>query len=180
MKHLATATVLCLLPLAGCGSAATQTASGPAPTDAPTAVATPSPAPATPRPKATHHHEEGEREHLTQPIALPRCPHSTSPHFNAPESAMRYLASAWNRKDYEDLCHVTNPNGRQLLVDMHEEAVNLRLNHCTKLPPGNYECLFDHDYPKGMKHHDAHGHAEFLVGPARTPGWYMTVFEGCG
>ncbi len=23
------------------------------------------------------------------------------------------------------------------------------------------------------------GHAMFLVGPADTPGWYMTVFESC-
>jgi hypothetical protein len=24
------------------------------------------------------------------------------------------------------------------------------------------------------------GHAYFDVGPADTPGWYMTVYEGCG
>lgn len=92
---------------------------------------------------------------------------------------MRYLASAWNRNDLDELCHVTNPNARFLLNDMHGEAVNLRLNHCSPQPGGARICYFDHDYPKRM-HKMGTGHAEFDVAPARRPGWYMTVLEGCG
>lgn len=172
----AAAAVLCVLPIAACGpGVATQSA--PAPT---VPVSVPAPKP-TPTPTPTHHHDHGEREHLTQPVAVPKCPHTKSPHFNTPEAAMRYLAAAWNRNDLADLCHVTNPNSRALLNEMHSEATNLSLNHCIKQPAGDYECFFDHDYPKAMKPKPkGHGHAEFQVGPAGTPGWYMTVFEGCG
>jgi hypothetical protein len=114
-----------------------------------------------------------------QPIALPDCPGEASPHFDTPEAAMTYLASAWNRDDLADLCQVTNPNARLLLLDMHQEAVNLRLNHCQKNGIGAYGCLFDHDYPKRMRKKGI-GHAWLDVAPADTPGWYMTVYEGCG
>lgn len=104
------------------------------------------------------------------------------PHFDTPEAAMAYLASAWNRNDLVELDHVTNPPARALLASMHSEAVNLRLNHCTRRQQGDYECFFDHDYPAGTSTTlaDGVGQAEFLVGPALTPGWYMTVFIGCG
>ena len=36
-----------------------------------------------------------------------------------------------------------------------------------------------HAYPASM-HKKGHGEADFLAGPARNPGWYMTVFVGCG
>ena len=105
-----------------------------------------------------------------------------SPHFNTPESAMSYLASAWNRNDLTQLDHVTNPPARAALGAMHDEAINLRLNHCSSRPQGDYICYFDHDYPEGTSTTlpGGVGHAVFLVGPADTPGWYMTVFEGCG
>ena len=115
-----------------------------------------------------------------QPIALPDCPGGPSPHFDTPEAAMVYLASAWNRDDLADLCQVTNPNARLLLLTMHREAVNLRLDHCDKEEvAGGYGCVFDHDYPKRM-HKKGVGHTWVAVAPADIPGWYMTVYEGCG
>jgi hypothetical protein len=46
---------------------------------------------------------------------------------------------------------------------------------------GDETCHFQHDYPAGYSvAPDARGEAVFLVGPADTPGWYMTVFQGCG
>jgi hypothetical protein len=103
------------------------------------------------------------------------------PHFDTPQAAMIYLASAWNRNDIVALSHVTTPAARANLLAMHKEAVNLRLNHCAARPVGDYVCFFDHDYPVGATDTSpGGGHSVFLVGPARTPGWYMTVFEGCG
>jgi hypothetical protein len=103
------------------------------------------------------------------------------PHFDTPEAAMTYLAAAWNAHDLVSLKHVTDPAARDQLDAMHNEAVNLRLDHCNIQPAGDYECYFDHDYP--LLHtppSGGPGQAEFLVGPADEPGWYMTVFVGCG
>jgi hypothetical protein len=103
------------------------------------------------------------------------------PHFDTPEAAMTYLATAWNSNDLVSLSHVTNPDAREQLDQMHVEATNLRLDHCDANPAGDYTCHFQHDYPAGYSvPADARGEAVFLVGPADTPGWYMTVFEGCG
>jgi hypothetical protein len=107
------------------------------------------------------------------------------PHFDTPEAAMRYLAAAWNANDLVSLKHVTNPSARDELDAMHGVATNLRLNHCDKNPIGDYSCHFDHDYPPHpsttmpLEHEGKTGEAVFLVGPADTPGWYMTVFESC-
>ncbi len=107
------------------------------------------------------------------------------PHFDTAEAAMRYLAAAWNANDLVKLKHVTDPSARDELNAMHGVATNLRLNHCDFNPnPGDYTCHFDHDYPPHasttMVMPDPHkGEAVFLVGPADTPGWYMTVFESC-
>jgi hypothetical protein len=104
----------------------------------------------------------------------------TSPHFGTPQAAMTYLAAAWNDNNIVDLDHVTNPAARAQLSAMHSMAVNLALQSCTRNPPGDYTCTFTHNYPpnyKGGK--PGHGHAVFLVGPALTPGWYMTVYESC-
>jgi hypothetical protein len=113
------------------------------------------------------------------PIAQPRCPEGATVHFNTPEAAMTYLAAAWNRKDLAALCQVTNPNARFLLNDMHREAVNLRLMSCHNTGVGTYLCKFRHDYPAHM-HKSGTGRAWFDVGAADNPGYYMTVFEGCG
>ena len=93
---------------------------------------------------------------------------------------MRYLAAAWNRHDLFALKYVTSLAGGSVLIDMYKEAVNLRLNHCSyRQGARDYSCYFDHDYPAAM-HRTGTGHAVFLAGPARNPGWYMTVFQGCG
>ena len=107
------------------------------------------------------------------------------PHFGSPEDAMRYLADAWNRNDLVSLKHVTDPSARGALDDMHKVAVNLRLNHCDfNKDRGDYTCYFDHDYPPNasttmVEDDPMMGHAIFTVGPAATPGWYMTVLEEC-
>jgi hypothetical protein len=107
------------------------------------------------------------------------------PHFGSPEDAMTYLADAWNRNDLTDLKHVTDPSARGALDDMHKVAVNLRLDRCEfNKDPGDYTCYFDHDYPAHasttmVMDDPVTGHAVFTVGPAATPGWYMTVLESC-
>jgi hypothetical protein len=102
------------------------------------------------------------------------------PHFHSPEAAMRYLAVAWNRHDVAAMKQVTTPEGRAALTQMYDEAVNLRLDYCqARAGQGDYDCHFVHDYPARL-HKKGEGHAEFIAGPARNPGWYMTVFVGCG
>jgi hypothetical protein len=94
---------------------------------------------------------------------------------------MRYLASAWNRRDLVSLKHFTDPNARAELDAMHSEATNLKLDRCEENKArGDYECFFTHDYPASYKTTKKSGTAEFTVGPADRPGWYMTVFVDCG
>lgn len=108
-------------------------------------------------------------------------PPASSVHFDTPEAAMRYLAAAWNRGDVASLKHVTDPAARGRLNEMHSEATNLKLHHCTFTKArGDYECYFTHDFPAGYKSETGHGTAEFTVGPADRPGWYMTYFVDCG
>ena len=111
-------------------------------------------------------------------VAAPALP----PHFDTPQAAMTYLAAAWNSHAIADLDHVTNPAARAQLVAMRSEAVNLRLERCTGRPQGDYVCYFAHDYPASTVTTLPGGQGQMvvLVGPARTPGWYMTVFVGCG
>jgi hypothetical protein len=94
---------------------------------------------------------------------------------------MRYLATAWNRMDMPALKHVTDPQARQLLIDMYRQAADLKLDHCSPRPHlGDFECYFTHGFPKGYQTKSKLGTAEFTVGPADRPGWYMTVFVDCG
>ncbi|MDQ1688139.1 MAG: hypothetical protein QOK42_1114 [Frankiaceae bacterium] len=97
---------------------------------------------------------------------------------------MRYLADAWNRNDIASLKHVTDPKARDALVAMYSEARDLKLDHCSYTKQrGDYECFFRHGFPKGYTPEVAgatYGTAEFTVGPARKPGWYMTFFIDCG
>lgn len=168
------------LALAGCGGAQAKphaddtvvtndSAITPASdTTDPTAPPTPSPANAK------------DDDKVRPPIAPPSCPGGTpAVHFNTPEAAMTYLASAWNRDDLAELCQVTNPNARFLLNDMHKEAVNLRLISCRNTDVGMYQCIFKHDYPETM-HKTGTGRTWLDVGAADNPGYYMTVYEGCG
>ena len=98
---------------------------------------------------------------------------------------MTYLAAAWNSNNTVELDHVTNPSARAQLANMHTEATNLQLDSCNPRPgQGDYVCTFSHSYPSGFssvtKDPGGKGQAVFLVGPATTPGWYMTVFQSCG
>jgi hypothetical protein len=103
-----------------------------------------------------------------------------APHFDSPQAAMTYLAAAFNARNIVDLNHVTNPAARAQLNDMHSMAVDLKLDYCTRRPEGDYKCTFTHEYPTTDKTRGPNpGHAVFLVGPALTPGWYMTVYESC-
>jgi hypothetical protein len=181
------ATVLALATAAAtaCGQTSALHTAAP-PSAAPKATAattTPAASTTAPSPAATSaapkKRELPQDEHLSQPIAVPKCPHATPPpHFTTPQAMMRYLATAWNENNLDALCHVTNPNARTLLDAMHHEAVNLRLNHCNAMPGGTYRCFLDHDFPT-WRHKHGTGQAVFQAAPADTPGWYMTVFESC-
>ena len=123
---------------------------------------------------------DSDKPVVQPPIEAPSCPAgSPSVHFDTPQAAMGYLAHAWNVRDYAALCTVTNPAARYLLVNMHREAVNLRLHACEKNGVGSYVCTFFHDYPARM-HKSGHGRTWLDVAAAEKPGWYMTVYEGCG
>lgn len=157
----ASGTVGILLVLAGCGGSGAAKPAALADPDrvAVTASATPGVTP-TPTPAPT--------------------PTYAGPHFDSPEAAMRYLARAWNRHDIAAMKPITTPDGRGELINMYDEAVNLRLDYCqARSGQGDYDCHFLHDYPAKM-HNKGVGHAEFLAGPARNPGWYMTLYITCG
>lgn len=122
---------------------------------------------------------DNDKPAVQPPVAPPSCPAGPTAHFDTPEAAMTYLAAAWNRNDLAELCQVTNPNARFLLNNMHREAVNLRLKSCDKVEVGHYSCTFIHDYPARMNKTGT-GRTWLDVGAADNPGWYMTVYEGCG
>ncbi len=145
--------------------AAAQPASGASqPAKAPGGTATPSRPPAAP-----------------SAPAAPSPPASgyAGPHFDTPQAAMVYLASAYNSGDTAALHAVTMPQAFRELMDMRAEAVNLRLRHCVPTSRGDYTCYFRHDYPASM-HKSGHGAAVFTAAPALNPGWYMYLFNECG
>lgn len=157
MKRTCTALLIGLL-LSGCG----QSCAAPVTAGSPKALATS----ATPTPDRSR---------------PPVPPTAAGPHFATPQQAMTYLADAWNRNDLAALRHVTDSNARDQLLQMHDEAQDLKLDHCSFVKErGDYECYFVHGFPKGYKSKGPIGHAEFTVGPARKPGWYMTYFVDCG
>jgi hypothetical protein len=136
--------------------------------------------PATTHHATARHHHHAHVHHVTRPAPLPPCPGLTpSPYFGTPQAAMRYLAQAWNHHDLDALCHVTDPDARRLLDEMHHEAVHLRLAKCDYVTVGLYGCTFRHDYPRHLHQHGV-GHAFIEVRSARTPGWYSTGAIGCG
>jgi hypothetical protein len=100
---------------------------------------------------------------------------------------MGYLASAWNAGDVQNIDYVTNPAGRAQMDSMAAQMVNLRFDHCSPNPTGDYTCFFTHDvapstsattYPNPMNYPP--GEAVFTVAPAATPGWYLTEVIHCG
>jgi hypothetical protein len=101
------------------------------------------------------------------------------PHFSTPQAAMRYLAAAYDRNDVAALHYVTNPSSFKALMDMRSEAVDLQLRSCTPTGHGDYNCVFQHRYPKSM-HDSGYGESDFIAAPAINPGWYMYLFKDCG
>jgi len=122
---------------------------------------------------------DNDDEEVRQPPALPSCPEGHTVHFDSPQAAMTYLASAWNRNDLAAICQVTNPNSRSLLNNMHSEAVNLQLKKCERMAVGLYACTFTHDYPKSL-HQSGSGRTWLEVAAADDPGWYLLDYVGCG
>ena len=115
------------------------------------------------------------------------CSSAGVPHFDTPQAAMSYLADAWNTGDVQQIDYVTDPVGRAQLDAMASVMVNLRFDHCTENPAGDYTCYFMHDvmpstspttYPNPMNYPP--GEAVFTVAPAATPGWYLTAVIHCG
>ena len=115
------------------------------------------------------------------------CPGSGSPHFATPDSAMAFLATAWNTGNVQDLDYVTDPAGRQQMDSMAALMVNLKFDYCSANPAGDYTCYFTHDiapsdssttYPDPSNYPP--GEAVFTVAPADTPGWYLTQVIHCG
>ncbi len=102
----------------------------------------------------------------------------SGPHFTTPQTAMRYLAAAYNTDDTTAISAVTDPAARTALMAMRPEAVNLELTSCTATHHGDYLCSFRHDYPASM-HRAGHGAALFIAAPALNPGWYMFRFLDC-
>ncbi|MBV9660599.1 MAG: hypothetical protein JO337_05530 [Acidimicrobiales bacterium] len=115
------------------------------------------------------------------------CSSEGAPHFGSPESAMTYLAAAWNSRDVREIDYVTDPAGRQQMDSMAAEMVNLKFKSCAENPAGDYTCYFSHNitpstsattypnpggYPPGV--------AVFTVAPAAGPGWYLTNVVHCG
>ena len=165
-------------PVQAAPSAATSTASGTGPALAPAAVT--APAPVTASYGAGSPVVAASTSTGTTPAVAPTPRTSPFP-FATPQAAMRYLASAYNRHDARALRSVTTPIGRDSLLEMRSEAVNLRLTKCEHQPAGDYLCWFVHDYPRAMKKPaSAHGEAVFTVAPAVKQGWYMTVLLSCG
>jgi hypothetical protein len=115
------------------------------------------------------------------------CSAAGTPHFATPDIAMRYLASAWNSGNVQEIDYVTDPAGRQQMDSMAAQMVNLRFDRCSRNPAGDYTCYFTHDiaasdssttYPNPMGYPP--GEAVFTVAPADTPGWYLTEVIHCG
>ncbi len=100
---------------------------------------------------------------------------------------MDYLADAWNSGNVQEIDYVTDPAGRQQMDSMAAQMVNLRFDHCSQNPAGDYTCYFTHDiaasdpsttYPNPMNYPP--GEAVFTVAPAAAPGWYLTEVIHCG
>jgi hypothetical protein len=179
-------TLLLLVLAAGCGVGVNRVATNSPP--APTATVAPEP-PTTDVATTT-----------TAPCLLPStpgtantipvnevCSSSGAPHFETPDAAMTYLASAWNSNNVRELDYVTNPAGRAQMNSMAALMVNLQFKSCTENPAGDYTCYFNHDiapstspttYPNPAGFPP--GEAVFTVAPAIGPGWYLTNVIHCG
>jgi len=111
--------------------------------------------------------------------ALP-VPGYQGPHFDSPESAMTYLAAAYNSGDAAALHALTTPSSYLQLTQMWSGPVNLQLQYCTPdASRGDYYCYFSHDFPASL-HKAGQAVATMLVAPALNPGWYLYTIVECG
>jgi hypothetical protein len=111
---------------------------------------------------------------------MPTSTGDQGPHFGSPESAMAYLASAFNSGNAADLHAVTTPNSYLELTQMWSGPVNLQLQYCTPdANRGDYYCYFSHDYPTSLNK-TSQAVASMLVAPAVNPGWYLYTIVECG
>jgi hypothetical protein len=58
---------------------------------------------------------------------------------------MVYLANAWNSANVQEIDYVTDPAGREQMDSMAAQMVNLRFDHCSQNPAGDFTCYFTHD-----------------------------------
>jgi hypothetical protein len=117
----------------------------------------------------------------------PVCSAAGAPHFDTPQAAMTYLASAWNASNVKGIDYVTDPAGRKEMDSMASLMVNLQFKYCTENPAGDYTCYFSHNItpstsPTTYPNPDNFppGEAVFTVAPAGAPGWYLTNVIHCG
>lgn len=110
--------------------------------------------------------------------SAPAASAASRPYFRTPQAAARYLAEAYNRNETGLLRHVTNPGSRVQLASMRYDAVDLRLESCSRRAAGDYLCLFRHDFKPSL-HWSGHGEAEIIMAPVRSVGWYMYALEDC-
>ena len=115
------------------------------------------------------------------------CSSNGAPHFGTPQTAMVYLANAWNSHNVQEIDYVTDPAGRQQMDSMSAQMPNLTFKSCAQNPAGDYTCYFSHDivssissttYPNPGNYPP--GEAVFTVAPAEGPGWYLTNVIHCG
>ena len=155
VKTLGSGSVLLVILITGCGmhpgaNGATNVSGS---TPSPAAVSTSNPTGSTAAPRSA-----APTTSATVPCSLtggggtgqtvpvnPVCSAAGAPHFDTPQEAMTYLASAWNTDNVEGIDYVTDPAGRQEMDSMASLMVNLQFKHCTENPAGDYTCYFSHN-----------------------------------
>jgi hypothetical protein len=183
--------LLCLVGMAGCANGPTRGRSA-ARTTTVAAAAAPATTSTTDVPTTTTTTiacplSGGSGAAITVPVDQV-CPGLGSPYFATPQSAMAYLATAWNSGNVQDLDYVTDPDGRSEMDSMAAEMVDLQFTSCSANTTGDYTCFFNHDIAPSASTTTTYpdpggyppGEAVFTVAPAATSGWYLTDVLHCG
>jgi hypothetical protein len=161
---------------AGCASASPHQASSPPAqprhiTAGAVAASRPAPAPGAHRPTPAASPATGGTRSVATGYA--------GPHFTTPQTAMAYLAAAYNNDDTTEMHAVTDPQAFTSLLAMRSSDLDLRVTSCTQTPRGDYICSVRYDHPVSG-HHSVHRTAMLIAAPAQDPGWYMYRFvSGC-
>jgi hypothetical protein len=104
-------------------------------------------------------------------------------HFNTPQAAMRFLATASNHDNVAEIHKVTTPGSFKLFMGMRPELHNLHLQNCSATGHGDYICNLGYSYEyknQTGKHWNNDASAQVVVAPAIDPGWYLYTFITCG